>query len=60
MLTTLPNDPVLLLSFLNTQLRDFYPNLDELCKAFMVDKDAVLTKLDAIDYHYDETQNRFI
>lgn len=60
MLTTLPNDPVLLLSFLNTQLRDFYPNLDELCKAFMVDKDAISTKLDAIDYHYDETQNRFI
>ena len=33
----LPKDPVMLLSFTNTQLRDFYPNLSEFCKAFMVD-----------------------
>ena len=28
-MTVLPKDPVILLSYINTQLRDFYPNLDE-------------------------------
>ena len=27
----IPEDPVILLSFVNTKLRDEYPNLDELC-----------------------------
>ena len=30
----IPNDPIMCLSFVNTQLRDFYPDLDELCSAF--------------------------
>ena len=34
----LPKDPVMLLSFTNTQLRDFYLNLSEICKAIMVDE----------------------
>ena len=48
--TNLPNDPVILVSYLNTQLRDFYSSLDELCKAFDIKKDAVEQKLAAIDY----------
>ena len=47
--TNLPNDPVILVSYLNTQLRDFYSSLDELCKAFDIKKDAVEQKLAAID-----------
>ncbi|HJB69908.1 MAG TPA: DUF4250 domain-containing protein, partial [Candidatus Flavonifractor avistercoris] len=27
----LPKDPVILLSVINTKLRDFYPSLDALC-----------------------------
>ena len=27
----IPEDPVILLSFVNTKLRDEYPSLDELC-----------------------------
>lgn len=45
--TNLPNDPVILVSYLNTQLRDFYSSLDELCKAFDIKKDAVEQKLAA-------------
>ena len=49
----LPKDPVMLLSFTNTQLRDFYPNLSEFCKAFMVDETEIVQTLKGIDYEYD-------
>ncbi|MBO5469740.1 MAG: DUF4250 domain-containing protein [Lachnospiraceae bacterium] len=58
-MATIPNDPMMLLSFLNMKLRDFYPNLDALCQDLELDKDAITDKLAAIDYHYDETLNRF-
>ena len=35
----LPNDPFMLMSFLNTKLRDFYENLDVLCDDLALDKD---------------------
>lgn len=38
----IPNDPVMLLSYINTQLRDFYPTLDELCSALNLSKDEAL------------------
>ncbi len=56
----LPNDPIILLSYINTQLRDFYPSLEELCKSAMVEQSALVEKLAAIDYHYNEVQNKFI
>lgn len=34
----IPNDPVMLLSYINTQLRDFYPTLNELCSALNLRK----------------------
>ena len=52
MSNNLPKDSVMLLSYINTQLRDFYPNLDELCKTLDVDKDELENKLAAIDYRY--------
>lgn len=58
-MTNIPNDPMMLLSFLNMKLRDFYPSLDALCQDLELDKDAITDKLAAIDYHYDETLNRF-
>ncbi len=56
----LPNDPIMLLSYINTQLRDFYPTLDDLCQSLGVNKDSLITKLGSVDYHYDKTQNRFM
>ena len=56
----LPNDPVMLLSVVNTQLRDHYPTLSELAAAYMTDADALTAKLASINYHYDEKQNQFI
>lgn len=56
----LPKDPVMLLSVVNTQLRDNYPTLAELAAAYMTEVDAITKKLASINYHYDEGQNQFI
>ena len=55
----IPNDPAILLSWINTQLRDFYPSLEELCKTADADPKAICDKLAAIGYTYDPDQNRF-
>ena len=57
---SLPKDPVMLLSFVNTQLRDNYASLDELAAAYMVDASEIKEKLAAINYVYQEEQNKFI
>ena len=40
-MSLLPNNPMILLSYVNTELRDEFPNLDELCKFFNAQKDDV-------------------
>lgn len=55
----MPNDPVMLLSFINMKLRDEYSSLDDLCDDFQVDKNEILDKLEKINYFYDKTQNQF-
>lgn len=57
---TLPKDPVILLSVVNTQLRDHYPSLEELAAAYMVDVQTLTSQLAAIHYHYDQTKNQFV
>ena len=59
-MTKFPKDPVMLLSYINTQLRDFYPSMEELCKAFDVKKEDIDEKLNLIDYQYDPGRNQYI
>ncbi len=54
------NDPIILLSIINTKLRDFYPSLDALCEDMGEDKEEILEKLKSIDYSYDENLNKFV
>ena len=56
----IPKDPVMLLSFVNLKLRDFYSSLDALCDDLDVDKQAIVDTVSAIDYHYDEQRNQFV
>lgn len=56
----IPKDPVMLLSFVNLKLRDFYSDLDAFCEDLEVEKDFILSKLEQIDYHYDKEKNQFI
>lgn len=60
MLRALPQDPFILLSFVNTKLRDNYKSLDELCDDFDADKTQLSARLASIGYVYDPTQNKFI
>lgn len=56
----LPKDPVMLLSFVNTQLRDNYPSLAELAAAFMVEESVITDALAKINYQYNAERNRFV
>ncbi|HIS26886.1 MAG TPA: DUF4250 domain-containing protein [Candidatus Pullilachnospira intestinigallinarum] len=56
----IPKDPVMLLSYLNTQLRDFYPSLEALCEDKQLNLAEVCSRLQAIDYEYDGKRNQFI
>lgn len=60
MFEELPKDPMLLLSVINTKLRDYYPNLDLLCEELQIDSETLKKRLTEIDYEYDPEQNRFI
>ena len=53
MLTGLPKDPILLLSVVNTKLRDYYPSLDALCDDMDVSREVLEEKLGMIDYRYE-------
>ncbi len=55
-----PKDPFMLLSWVNTQLRDSYPSLDELCKAEALDQNSLEASLASADFHYDPEANRFV
>ena len=62
----IPQDPVMLLSFINLKLRDFYGSLKQLCDDLDVKEKReenireITDKLAAIDYHYDEERNQFV
>ena len=56
----LPQDPYMLLSFINMKLRDAYPSLAALCDDLDADEEAVRAALSAIGYTYSQEQNRFI
>ena len=57
---SIPNDPKILLSYINTQLRDFYPSLEEFGKTQSVDTQEIIEKLSAIGYEYNAELNKFI
>lgn len=55
----IPNDPIILLSYINTKLRDDYSTLDELCAALCISKTELESKLAAVGYVYSEETNSF-
>lgn len=55
----IPTDPFILLSYVNTQLRDNYSNLENMCDALDISLDQIIETLKKIDYHYDLHGNQF-
>ena len=56
----LPNDPIMLLSFVNMKLRDNYASLDALCEDMDADKEEILRKLSEVGYEYKQGTNQFV
>lgn len=56
----LPKDPVMLLSVVNTKIRDKYHSLDMLCEDLQVDREKLVQILREIDYEYDESRGQFV
>lgn len=56
----LPKDPAMLLSYVNTQLRDNYPSFTEFCRTFQIPEEEITGKLAGIQYEYNEERNQFI
>jgi hypothetical protein len=56
----IPQDPIILLSYVNTKLRDQFATLDELCQTCELDERELRQTLELIDYQYDETTNQFV
>lgn len=56
----IPKDPVMLLSYVNLKLRDFYSNLETMCDDLDISQSELTEKLASIDYHYDEEKNQFV
>ena len=55
----MPSDPFILLSYINTKLRDEYPSLEALCEGLDLSKEEITARLAAIGYSYERESNRF-
>ena len=56
----LPEDPFILLSYINMKLRDKYPSLQALCDDLDTDEQILAETLERIGVRYDAEQNRFL
>ena len=59
-MANIPNDPMMLLSYINTKLRDDYSNLQLLCDDLELNIKDITSKLSSIDYAYNQELNRFV
>ncbi len=56
----IPQDPVMLLSYINLKLRDEYSSFEALCDDLDVSNVEIEEKLKSINYTYDKDQNQFV
>lgn len=56
----MPKDPVILLSYVNTKLRDQYSSLEELCASEGADPVEIINKLKEVGYTYKREENKFV
>lgn len=55
----LPQDPAILMSYINTMLRDHYTSLDELCEDLGIDREELVAKLAQAGFEYNASFNKF-
>lgn len=55
----IPQDPMMLMSFINMKLRDFYPSLDALCEDLEISREELEERLGKAGFEYSEENRRF-
>lgn len=55
-----PSDPIMLLSFVNLKLRDYYGSLGAMCDDLDVSEAEIIEKLGTLNYRYDAERNQFV
>ena len=55
----LPQDPMMLMSFINMKLRDSYSSLDLLCEDLNLNKDDLIQTLANAGFEYNQSTNKF-
>ncbi len=55
----IPKDPVMLLSYVNLKLRDYYESLETMCEDIQLNKEELEKKLKTINYAYNKERNQF-
>ena len=58
-MNTLPQEPEILLGFINMKLRDSYSSLEELCDDLDLSRGDIDNALNAAGYYYDKKNNRY-
>lgn len=58
-MANLPQDPFMLLSVINTRLRDEYPSLDALCESEGISREELTQRLGASGFEYMPEINQF-
>ena len=58
-MTDYPKDPIMLMSWVNMKLRDFYPSLDRLCEDLEIDRNNIEETLRSAGGEYTEELNKF-
>ena len=56
----LPKDPVMLFSFINLKLRDYYSDLDALCEDMNIDREELENTLRSAGFEYQPESNSFL
>ena len=55
----LPTDPFILLSYVNTKLRDDYSSLDKMCEDLDINRSELEKKLGEAGFEYSSENNKF-
>lgn len=55
----IPDDPIILYSFINTKLRDQYISLEQLCEDMNIDQDELTETLRSVGFEYSDELNKF-
>jgi hypothetical protein len=54
-----PKDPIMLMSWVNMKLRDFYPSLETLCEDLEIDREELVKTLGKAGFEYNSELNKF-